>query len=64
MKYKLSRIMDIIGGGTLKTSIAEYWGGEIPWLSVKYFNVSFLAKAINKGRYILMLERKFIFKGI
>lgn len=38
MKYKLSEIMDIIGGGTPKTSKPEYWNGDIPWLSVKDFN--------------------------
>ena len=26
--------VDVIGGGTPKTSIPEYWGGEIPWFSV------------------------------
>ncbi len=26
--------IDIIGGGTPKTSIDEYWNGEIPWYSV------------------------------
>jgi restriction endonuclease S subunit len=26
--------VDIIGGGTPKTSVAEYWGGDIPWFSV------------------------------
>lgn len=30
MKYKLSEIMDLIGGGTPKTSVPEYWGGGIP----------------------------------
>lgn len=30
--------IELIGGGTPKTSIAEYWGGDIPWLSVKDFN--------------------------
>lgn len=30
--------IDLIGGGTPKTSIAEYWDGDIPWLSVKDFN--------------------------
>ena len=30
--------MEIIGGGTPKTSVAEYWGGDIPWLSVVDFN--------------------------
>lgn len=29
-----SSIVNIIGGGTPKTSIAEYWNGEIPWFSV------------------------------
>ena len=37
-------IIDIIGGGTPKTSIADYWNGEIPWLSVKDFN--------NDNRYV------------
>lgn len=37
---KLSKIMDIIGGGTPKTTIPDYWDGEIPWLSVKDFNSS------------------------
>jgi type I restriction enzyme S subunit len=26
--------LDIIGGGTPKTQVAEYWGGDIPWFSV------------------------------
>lgn len=26
--------VDIIGGGTPKTSVAEYWSGNIPWFSV------------------------------
>ncbi len=34
---KLSEIIEIIGGGTPKTSIASYWGGNIPWLSVADF---------------------------
>lgn len=29
--------MNVIGGGTPKTKIPEYWGGEIPWLSVVDF---------------------------
>ncbi|HDR7687593.1 TPA: restriction endonuclease subunit S [Bacillus toyonensis] len=36
-KYKLSDLMYIIGGGTPKTTVPEYWGGVIPWLSVKDF---------------------------
>lgn len=26
--------IDVIGGGTPKTSIADYWNGDIPWFSV------------------------------
>jgi type I restriction enzyme S subunit len=26
--------VEVIGGGTPKTSVPEYWGGEIPWFSV------------------------------
>ena len=36
--FKLSEVINLIGGGTPKRSIAEYWGGDIPWLSVKDFN--------------------------
>ena len=37
-EYKLSSLMDIIGGGTPKTSVKDYWNGNIPWLSVVDFN--------------------------
>ena len=49
MKYKLSEIMNLIGGGTPKTSKAEYWDGDIPWLSVKDFNDDF--------RYVYKTEK-------
>ena len=29
-----STLVEIHGGGTPKTSVAEYWGGTIPWFSV------------------------------
>jgi len=32
-EYKISEIADVIGGGTPKTSIEEYWNGDIPWLA-------------------------------
>jgi type I restriction enzyme S subunit len=35
--YKLSETLKIVGGGTPKTSVPEYWDGDIPWLSVKDF---------------------------
>jgi len=30
----LSDVLEIIGGGTPKTSVSEYWNGDIPWFSV------------------------------
>jgi type I restriction enzyme, S subunit len=30
--------IDLIGGGTPKTNVPEYWDGNIPWLSVVDFN--------------------------
>ncbi|AOH35462.2 restriction endonuclease subunit S [Luteimonas sp. JM171] len=27
-------LLEIVGGGTPKTSVGEYWGGDIPWFSV------------------------------
>jgi restriction endonuclease S subunit len=35
---KLSEVIEIISGGTPKTSVSEYWSGSIPWLSVADFN--------------------------
>lgn len=49
MKYKLSQVMDLIGGGTPKTSKSEYWNGDIPWLSVKDFG--------NDFRYVYKTEK-------
>lgn len=40
-KVKVSEVADILGGGTPKTSKSEYWGGDIPWLSVVDFNNNF-----------------------
>ncbi|SDY24164.1 restriction endonuclease subunit S [Thermoactinomyces sp. DSM 45892] len=42
--YQLADIIDLFGGGTPKTSMPEYWDGNIPWLSVKDFN--------NDDRYV------------
>lgn len=37
-KLKLFDVIEVIGGGTPKRSIADYWDGDIDWLSVKDFN--------------------------
>ena len=36
--HRLSDVIELIGGGTPKPSRSDYWGGNIPWLSVKDFN--------------------------
>ena len=56
MKYKLSELMDIIGGGTPKTSKLEYWNGDIPWLSVKDFN--------HDCRYVYKTEKNITQAGL
>ena len=30
----LSEFVELIGGGTPKTGVSEYWGGDIPWFAV------------------------------
>ena len=44
-----SELVDIIGGGTPKTSIDEYWNGDIPWISIKDFN--------SGRKYVLNTEK-------
>lgn len=56
MRVRLSEIMELIGGGTPKTSVAEYWDGNIPWLSVKDFN--------NDFRYVYHTEKKITQLGL
>ena len=39
---KLEDVVHIIGGGTPSRSEPSYWGGDLPWVSVKDMNVSVL----------------------
>ena len=50
-EYKYTDLATIIGGGTPKTSVPEYWNGEIPWLSVKDF-VSVAKYVYNSEKHI------------
>ncbi len=56
LKTSLIDIVDLIGGGTPKTSKAEYWGGNINWLSVKDFN--------NDNRYVYSTEKTITEEGL
>lgn len=48
-KVKLSEIIQLIGGGTPKTTNNTYWNGNIPWLSVVDFN--------DDNRYVTTTEK-------
>ena len=52
----LFEIIEIIGGGTPKTSISDYWNGNIPWLSVVDFNTG--------RKYVYNTEKKITELGL
>ncbi len=52
----LSEVIEIIGGGTPKTSTDEYWNGDIPWLSVVDFN--------DSGRFVFNAEKTITEDGL
>lgn len=43
----LGEIVDIKGGGTPDKSIASYWGGPIPWASVKDFKTTEISRTVD-----------------
>ena len=53
---KLSSVVEIISGGTPDTKVAEYWGGDIPWLSVADFN--------KDSRFVKTAEKHITQKGL
>lgn len=55
-EYRLSEIIELIGGGTPKTNNPEYWSGEIPWLSVADFN--------NGRKFVFDSEKKITKRGL
>jgi type I restriction enzyme S subunit len=54
--YRLSDLINLVGGGTPKTTVPEYWNGEIPWLSVVDFG-----KSIKK---VYQTEKSITEKGL
>src|SRR5690554_1258805 len=55
-KVVLSSIIEIISGGTPKTSVPEYWNGDIGWLSVTDFN--------NDNRFVYETEKTITERGV
>jgi len=53
---KLGEVIELIGGGTPKTSISEYWNGNIPWLSVVDF--------AGDNRWVSSTEKKITKLGL
>lgn len=56
MLKSINSLCHIISGGTPKTSINEYWGGPIPWISIKDF--------ISNNRYIYKTEKSITELGL
>ena len=54
--FRLSEIISLIGGGTPKRSMKEYWNGDIPWLVVSDFN--------NDSRYVEKSSEKITQLGL
>jgi len=52
----VSEIIELIGGGTPKTKMPEYWGGDIPWLSVVDFNTG--------NKFVFDTEKKITQAGL
>ena len=48
--------MEVIGGGTPRTTNTEYWSGEIPWLSVVDFG--------NSEKKVYNTEKSITQKGL
>ena len=55
-EYKYTDLCSLIGGGTPKTSEPSYWGGDIPWLSVKDFG--------NDAKYVYTTEKTITEAGL
>lgn len=52
----LADAIELIGGGTPKTTTPEYWNGDIPWLSVVDFNTG--------KKFVSDTEKKITEKGL
>ena len=53
---KLGDVVELVGGGTPKTTVSEYWNGDIPWLSVVDFNTG--------NKYVYNTEKAITKKGL
>lgn len=56
-KRSLLELIDLVGGGTPKTDVSEYWDDEIPWLSAKDITA-------NHQGFIVQTEKSISQKGL
>lgn len=56
LTQKISKHIQIIGGGTPSTKEPTFWNGSIPWLSVADFN--------NSNRFVYETEKRITEKGL
>lgn len=56
IRASLAEVVEVISGGTPKTSTPEYWNGTIPWLSVVDFNSGY--------RWVAHTEKHITDKGL
>lgn len=54
-RVKLGEVAEIVGGGTPKTSVPEYWGGDIAWLTPKDLT-GYTSIYISKGERFITQE--------
>lgn len=54
--YKLSEILNLISGGTPKTTNPDFWNGNIPWLSIVDFG--------NANKYVYKAEKSITEEGL
>jgi type I restriction enzyme S subunit len=52
----LGKVIELVGGGTPKTTVPEFWNGTIPWLSVVDFN--------SDNKYVYDAEKKITEQGL
>lgn len=54
-EVRLGEVAEIVGGGTPKTSVPEYWGGNIAWLTPKDLT-GYTSIYISKGERFITQE--------
>lgn len=55
--FSLTELFNVIGGGTPKTSVPDYWNGDIPWFSV-------VDTPKNSDIFVIDTEKKITQAGI